>query len=95
VKRSSSRRPFILVTWLVGLLLLLGSGQVALHQHEDEAASHSCAVCGAAHASAIPLLVAAASAPRLVSSHGVTATVVAEPPAALRGPGHSRAPPTS
>lgn len=91
MKRSSS----FLLTWLVGILLLAGGAEVTLHQHRDDGAGHSCAVCGAAHASAIPILDPVAATPRLVTRHGVVAVVADVPLDSVRGVAHPRAPPTS
>ena len=91
----SRRRPFAVLVWLVGIVLLAGWGEITLHQHPGEDTGHSCAVCGAAHASAVPILVSTTPAPNLVATHGVVAAVAADPRACDRQATRSRAPPVS
>ena len=90
-----SRRPSLVLLTLVGLLWLAGWGEITLHQHHGAAASHSCAVCNAAHASAVPVLDTVAPAPRLAPSHRVVAVIAGEARDDCRGPRRTRAPPTA
>jgi len=83
------------LVWLVGLLLLAGGAEVTLHQHPADGESHSCAVCSAAHASAVPILDIAAPAPRLVASHGIFAAPLGDALESYRGVSRTRAPPTA
>ena len=93
--RLGSRRPPLVLVWLVGLLLLAGGVEVTLHHHPLDGAGHSCAVCGAAHASAVPILDTVAVAPCLVATHGVVAAPLGEALDSCRGTARTRGPPTT
>jgi hypothetical protein len=78
---TATRRPGILPSITLCVMLLLSGVVGALHHHGESAAGHACAVCTASHAPAVPTVAAASSSTPALLPGRVEAPRAELPPA--------------